>query len=135
MYLFISFSIVVSYLMNERILGWDCEWLTRAGVFTPDTIQISGAKRVWIIDGIWLSLNSVQEEVKNDFEAFVQNSKIYHIFKARDDLIRLARYKCIPCLQSIPNVIDIDVIARAVGFKKESSLSNYLLLTLGYNVG
>ena len=123
---------ILSSIMNEHILGWDCEWLMRPGIFTPDTIQISGAKHVWIIDGVWLCSEAVQKEVKADFEAFIVNPKVFHIFKAKDDLDRLARYTLIPCLQSIPHVIDIDALAHAIGFKRETSLSYYLLLTEGY---
>lgn len=105
--------------MNEHILGWDCEWLMRPGIFTPDTIQISGAKHVWIIDGVWLCSEAVQKEVKADFEAFIVNPKVFHIFKAKDDLDRLARYTLIPCLQSIPHVIDIDALAHAIGLSEK----------------
>ena len=123
---------IVPNLINEHVLGWDCEWLTRPGSFTPDTIQIAGAEHAWVIDGVWLCSEVVQNEVKSYFEAFISNPKVFHIFKADDDLVRLARYTSIPCFQSIPHVIDIDVLAKAIGFKREGSLSHYSLLIEGY---
>lgn len=83
-------------MLRERILGWDCEWFTRAGVSTPDTIQIAGAERTWIVDGIWLSREEVMMETRRYWGALVNNSQLFHVFKGSDDRDYLMNYKGIP---------------------------------------
>ena len=118
-------------MLQETILGWDCEWSVMIGLNPPSTIQISGDKHVWVVDGIWLNQLTVQNMVKEYIRALVQNQSIVHVFKANDDIKRLALFKDIPAFSNIMNVVDIDVIACAVGFMSMSSLSNYTLLALG----
>ena len=118
-------------MLRERILGWDCEWFTRAGVSTPDTIQIAGAERTWIVDGIWLSREEVMKETRRYWGALVNNSQLFHVFKGSDDRDYLMNYKGIPEFGHFKTVINIDVIAKWIGFRERGSLSRYVLLTLG----
>ena len=113
-------------------MGWDCEWRAEVNITPPSTIQISGHAQTWIIDGLWLRDKRVQQQVAPMIQLFVQNPEICHIFKAKDDLDRLALYSEIPAFSHVNNVLDLDKVAIAVGFKSQSSLSYYTLLTLGY---
>ena len=118
-------------MLQERILGWDCEWFTRAGVSTPDTIQIAGVDRTWIVDGVWLNQEDVMRETRQYWGALVCNKELFHIFKGTDDQKCLMNYKGIPEFGSFKNAINLDVVAKCVGFRDRGSLSRYVLLTLG----
>lgn len=126
-----NFTTLVPLMLQETILGWDCEWSAMIGLAPPSTIQISGDRHAWVIDGNWLKQLTVQSMVKDYVRALVQNQSIVHVFKANDDVKRLALFKDIPAFSKIMNVVDIDVVACAVGFQSMSSLSNYTLLALG----
>lgn len=118
-------------MLQERILGWDCEWFTRVGVSTPDTIQIAGANHTWIVDGIWLSREEVMRETRSTWGALVCNKEMFHVFKGNDDRRYLMNYKGIPEFEHFENTINLDVVAKCVGFHEQGSLSRYVLLTLG----
>ena len=120
------------YIIKESVLGWDCEWSIEYYKSPPSTIQIAGHAKTWIIDGIWLQSKTIQQQVAPMIQLFTQNPKICHIFKANDDLNKLAFYSEIPAFSHFINVLDIDLVGKAVGFINQGSLSYYTLLTFGY---
>ena len=72
------------------------------------------------------------KETRRYWGALVKNnSQLFHVFKGSDDRDYLMNYKGIPEFGHFKNVINIDVIAKWIGFRERGSLSRYVLLTLG----
>ena len=71
------------------------------------------------------------KETRRYWGALVNNSQMFHVFKGSDDRDYLMNYKGIPEFGHFKNVINIDVIAKWIGFRERGSLSRSVLLTLG----
>lgn len=77
---------IVINILKERVLGWDSEWF--APIISPSyphLLQISGEKRVWIIDGIWLK-NEKTGEANSILSVLTNFRSIFHVFKGGEDV-------------------------------------------------
>lgn len=80
-------SQVVPLILQERLLGWDCELFDPVSCKTPPaTIQISGKERAWVVDGLWLREKDSQRAASGLFSLFTQNAKMYHAFMGSCDV-------------------------------------------------
>ena len=138
---FVSAQPLVPQILQERVLGWDCELFDPVSCHVPPaTIQISGKERVWVVDGLWLREKACQRAATGLFSLFTQNKGIYHAFMGSCDASYLKecllassfrrRFRHMKCF-AFDNVLDIEQMARGVGLK-QTSLSLYSAFFLGW---
>lgn len=78
-------------MVREKVLGWDSEWFAPISrPQYPHLIQISGRKRVWIIDGIWLKQNA-SEELNSLLSILTSAKRIFHVFKGKEDILLIKK--------------------------------------------
>ena len=81
-------------MVEEGVLGWDGEWFDPFATSSfMHTIQISGEKRIWIIDGVWMI--EAEEEERNAINSLLSilmaNKFITHVFMGKDDIMKLQK--------------------------------------------
>ena len=78
-------------MLQEKVLGWDSEWFAPfTNPIAPEILQISGEKRIWIIDGIWM--RNLHSEKLDSLLSILLHSSILHVFKGSDDIKLLREY-------------------------------------------
>ena len=91
-------SPLVPLILQERVLGWDCELFNPISCHVPPaTIQISGRERAWVVDGLWLRDKETQRAATGLFALFTQNARVYHAFMGSCDVGYLKAYGLLGC--------------------------------------
>lgn len=93
-------------------------------------VEWLGVPSSWLIYPEWMKNESIAAELNSLWESIVHNRHIIHVFKSvSGDASEMAiAFPTLPALRSITNVVDIDVLAEALGCSAPLRLSLYVEL-------